>query len=432
MDISKIGFLAFLSPLALCFQQVRTYFASLISFLIKTEVIRGSHGGEFRERFLFIDSLYQNSKILNIGNSEYLMECVFDEKEQLYRSEYVRFNQKVIIFYKKWFPIIVGEQNIIYFNLPFIMKEIMKNFAEHVRLHREKRNNVYFEIKEFRGRSLKSKDPETETQPSASFGSAIKESSGSVAGIESKGIFWYNLALTPLCSLSADQIKPFIDLTDVKNKHYFFSKEALALEKDILFWKNSERWFVDRDIPWKRSTLLYGEPGTGKSSMILNIARKHKICVNILDISTMDNNEFCNMMGAIAWRSIVIIEDIDRVFKGEVNVNRTDQYGGLTFDCLLNKLSGVNSLKNAYVILTANDITNLPAALLREGRVDNKLLIGKLCQDGKKHIADRLLGDWPELVQSVITDEPKTAAQFENQCIELAVAEFSKGHNIVI
>lgn len=94
MDISKIGFLAFLSPLALCFQQVRTYFISLISFLIKTETIRDFDEGG---RFLFIDSLYSKSKILNIGNSEYIMEHVFDEKTQLYRWEYARFNQKVII-----------------------------------------------------------------------------------------------------------------------------------------------------------------------------------------------------------------------------------------------------------------------------------------------------------------------------------------------
>ncbi len=424
MDISKIGFLAFLSPLALCFQQVRTYFTSLISFLIKTETIRDFDEGG---RFLFIDSLYSKSKILNIGNSEYITEHVFDEKTQLYRWEYARFNQKVIIFYKKWFPIIVGAENIIYFNLPFIMREIMKNFAEHARFHREKRSNVYFEIREHRGVSLKSKNSKMDSD---SLTPLIKEGASS-ARINAKGVFWYNLALTPLCSFSPDQIKPFISVNDVKNKQYFFSKEALALEQDILFWKNSERWYMDRDLPWKRSTLLYGEPGTGKSSMILNIARKHKICVNILDVSTMDNHEFCNAIER-SYRSIVIIEDIDRVFKGEVNVNRTDQYGGLTFDCLLNKLSGVNALKNAYIILTANDITNLPEALLREGRVDNKLLIGKLCQEGKKYIAERMLGDWPELMQSVITDEPKTAAQFENQCIELAVTEFCKGHKITV
>ena len=113
-------------------------------------------------------------------------------------------------------------------------------------------------------------------------------------------------------------------------------------------------------------------------------------------------------------------------------MNRTDNFGGLTFDCLLNKLSGVNAVKNAYIVLTANNRDELSDALLRDGRVDNHIEIGYLCREGKEYIAKRLLGEWPDLVELMVTDEQTTVAQFENECVKLAIQKHWERKNVEI
>jgi SpoVK/Ycf46/Vps4 family AAA+-type ATPase len=42
----------------------------------------------------------------------------------------------------------------------------------------------------------------------------------------------------------------------------------LKLLEDIEHFNNSEEWYLERGIPYKKSFLFYGPPGTGKTSII--------------------------------------------------------------------------------------------------------------------------------------------------------------------
>ena len=39
--------------------------------------------------------------------------------------------------------------------------------------------------------------------------------------------------------------------------------------EDVLKWKESASWYMDKGIPYRRGYLLYGPPGSGKTSYIM-------------------------------------------------------------------------------------------------------------------------------------------------------------------
>ena len=73
-------------------------------------------------------------------------------------------------------------------------------------------------------------------------------------------------------------------------------------------------------IPYKRSYLLFGPPGTGKSSFAQALAAeiKHSICfVNCSDqINDFNFNRLLNMAPK---KSIILIEDVDAIFSERKN-----------------------------------------------------------------------------------------------------------------
>ena len=51
--------------------------------------------------------------------------------------------------------------------------------------------------------------------------------------------------------------------------------------QDVIEWKSSNIWYVDRGIPYRRGYLLHGPPGSGKSSFIMALAGhlNYNICI---------------------------------------------------------------------------------------------------------------------------------------------------------
>ena len=149
-----------------------------------------------------------------------------------------------------------------------------------------------------------------------------------------------------------------------------FKQEFIeSVVNDIDDFVGSEEWYTEMGIPYKRSYLLYGPPGTGKSSFAQALAHhiKYSICfVNCSDDKISDY-KFNSLLNSAPQQSIILIEDVDSIFRERKNKEETNT---LTFSGFLNALDGVRSQEGRILIMTTNHKDRLDPALLRPGRVD--------------------------------------------------------------
>ncbi|KAI8929781.1 BCS1 N terminal-domain-containing protein [Entophlyctis helioformis] len=173
-----------------------------------------------------------------------------------------------------------------------------------------------------------------------------------------------------------------------------------TIQADVKAFLSGGAWYHDRGIPYRRGYLLYGPPGSGKTSFIQALAGNlgYNICVLNLAERGMTDDRLAHLLNNIPMRSIILLEDIDAAFPDR-DVTPEDGLAGagaaaalaatharqgitsmLTFSGLLNALDGVAASEERLVFMTTNHIKRLDAALIRPGRVDMRVYIGNATQ----------------------------------------------------
>jgi hypothetical protein len=136
-----------------------------------------------------------------------------------------------------------------------------------------------------------------------------------------------------------------------------------------IFWE-TESWFAERKLPYKRGFLLYGPPGNGKTSVARIMACHPQVSAFSIDLKEgLPNEALSDLFQTAEDRApaLIILEDLDRTFGAAATENRT----GITIHHLLNCLDGPATQSGITVVATANDPTTLdPAILKRPGRFD--------------------------------------------------------------
>ena len=144
---------------------------------------------------------------------------------------------------------------------------------------------------------------------------------------------------------------------------------------DLDEFSQSEQWYSDVSVPYKRGYCFYGPPGTGKTTLALAIANytnRNIYCINLNAIE--DDSRLPRCFSDIGDNSILLIEDIDKIFSGRENVKEGSK---ITFSSLLNCLDGAFYKHGLITIITTNHLDKLDEALLRTGRIDVKMEISK-------------------------------------------------------
>jgi len=193
------------------------------------------------------------------------------------------------------------------------------------------------------------------------------------------------------------------------------------LLSDVHEWLNASAWYSDRGIPYRRGYLLYGPPGSGKSSFIMALAGKldYNICILNLAERGLTDERLAQALSNIPQRSLVLLEDIDAAFpsrKGESQSNANSSQmpmhsllnhcgSDVTFSGLLNVLDGVAASEERLVFMTTNFIDALDPALIRPGRVDFVQLIGDATDYQIKELFKRFYPEADNIVVDCFASE---------------------------
>lgn len=140
---------------------------------------------------------------------------------------------------------------------------------------------------------------------------------------------------------------------DIKNK----------VKSDLESFLKGRTYYARLGRVWKRSYLLHGPPGTGKSSFVAAMARF--LCYDIYDLdlsAVSDASDLRSLLLDTTPRSIILIEDLDRYLAA-----------GGEISGMLNFMDGIFSCcaEERVMVFTASVCKDtLDSAVARPGRLD--------------------------------------------------------------
>jgi len=182
---------------------------------------------------------------------------------------------------------------------------------------------------------------------------------------------------------------------------YLQENIAANIIEDIERFLSREQWYEDRGIPWRRGYLFYGPPGNGKTSFTKGLASHFGMNLYVMNFaSTLDDNKLVDLFNNVRRGSIILIEDIDKLFGKEQSKVAGVKYSGLT-----NAIDGVESNDGRILVMTTNYENRLESSLIRPGRIDLRQLFDMANRSQIHRMFRRFYGD--------LVDD-KTAAEFLN------------------
>lgn len=214
----------------------------------------------------------------------------------------------------------------------------------------------------------------------------------------------------------------------------FYPEDVIQLLADLQRWYDRRSWYQERGIPWRTGVLLHGPGGTGKSSLSKAVAQMLGVPLYQYSLNTFSDAEFVSEWSEMTVPCVVALEDFDTVFHGRES---TTVHKSLSFECVLNQISGISAVNGVLLIVTTNNLHHIDAALgqmdesgrpTRPGRIDRILHMGNTTEEQRRQIAKYTL-DFADanIVDMLVQEyENTTAAQFQSACIEYALTHLAE------
>ncbi|OMP05608.1 hypothetical protein COLO4_08708 [Corchorus olitorius] len=193
------------------------------------------------------------------------------------------------------------------------------------------------------------------------------------------------------------------------------AKKKEEIKKDLIKFSKGKEYYAKIGKAWKRGYLLFGPPGTGKSTMIAAMANFLNYDVYDLELTTVKNNiELRRLLIETSNKSIIVIEDIDcsldltgqreKKKKKDENEEEMDPISKkakeeekrdseVTLSGLLNFIDGLWSACGGerIIVFTTNYVEKLDPALIRRGRMDKHIEMSYCRSEAFKVLAKNYL-----------------------------------------
>ena len=161
---------------------------------------------------------------------------------------------------------------------------------------------------------------------------------------------------------------------EMKNLYYSYG-ELDKIRKHIDHFEENKSLYDSKQLLYKTGILLFGSPGTGKSSLAKAIATEYARSIISVDMSNIENINFAELASLINNDDydeyVVLMEDIDTLYLDRKD--QTEEQAKLFNDSInkmLQFLDSNSSPNNVIFVATTNYRDRLDAALLRDGRFD--------------------------------------------------------------
>ena len=206
--------------------------------------------------------------------------------------------------------------------------------------------------------------------------------------------------------------------------------------RDLEQFRSSRQRYRDLGVPYHRGYLFYGPPGTGKTSLVSALAASFGMSIYVLNLTELNDRTLKGAINEVPENSVILFEDIDcmktadrrpgkhtplHIAAESKEAHSGPSGNGVTLSGLLNVLDGFHAPENVIFVMTTNDVDALDPALLRPGRIDYRLFLGRASVSQKLELYRRF---FPEAADKEATrfaqkHQNETMAKFQGRLLHL-------------
>jgi mitochondrial chaperone BCS1 len=219
--------------------------------------------------------------------------------------------------------------------------------------------------------------------------------------------------------------------------------EKEHLLQDVAQFRRSKQRYQRLGVPYHRGYLLYGPPGTGKTSLVSALAAYFGLSIYTVNLADFSDRSLMVAVNDVPRNSVLLFEDIDCMRgsqsrggtetgggqKGSAMLSakeNTSTQNGITLSGLLNILDGFHAPTGVLFVMTTNHVEKLDQALLRPGRIDYKLYLGKASHHQKLELFRRFFPESSEMEAREFVEASRsveTMAEFQGLLLALEQEE---------